>query len=158
MVRHEHGVGEEHPHSHHIQFGSVVIFFIVWGVDSFVFRISTFLEQFIPLDIRLILFFSLVSVGCILIFVGGHSIFHENKGGLVKTGLLAHTRHPLYFGVQLNFIGCFFLTMSLISLGIWIVIFILYDRIATYEEQDLERIFGEEYREYKKRVPKWIPR
>ncbi|MBA7714278.1 hypothetical protein ES703_123296 [subsurface metagenome] len=48
--------------------------------------------------------------------------------------------------------------MSLICITFWILMFILYDRMASYEEKDLEKIFSEEYAEYKKRVGKWIPR
>jgi protein-S-isoprenylcysteine O-methyltransferase Ste14 len=29
--------------------------------------------------------------------------------------------------------------------------------MVNYEEKILEDLFGEDYREYKKKVPKWIP-
>jgi len=32
------------------------------------------------------------------------------------------------------------------------------NKMASYEEKDLEKIFGNEYLEYKKNVPKWIPK
>jgi len=30
--------------------------------------------------------------------------------------------------------------------------------VPLYEERDMERRFGEEYREYCRRVPRWLPR
>ncbi len=49
-------------------------------------------------------------------------------------------------------------TMSLLALGTCVFVLLALDRIATYEERDLERLFGDSYVEYKKRVPKWFPR
>jgi protein-S-isoprenylcysteine O-methyltransferase Ste14 len=39
-----------------------------------------------------------------------------------------------------------------------ILIFIFYDFIAAYEEKLLEKKLGQDYREYKKEVPRWFPR
>ena len=48
------------------------------------------------------------------------------------------------------------------SVGLWIgfVCFLLFVRwfVQFYEEPDMERRFGEEYREYCRRVPRWFPR
>ena len=64
----------------------------------------------------------------------------------------------MYLGTLVFFLGFFFAIPSLLSLGILILFFILYDKMATYEENDLIRILGEEYVAYQKRVPKWFPR
>lgn len=48
--------------------------------------------------------------------------------------------------------------LSTISLVLWLCIFIFYNYIATYEEKRLEQIFGQDYIDYKKKVPKWLPR
>jgi len=77
---------------------------------------------------------------------------------IIDTGILAHIRHPLYLGTLLIYLGFILGTFSIISFLIFLFIIFLYNKMATYEEQDLERIFGEEYIEYKSRVPKWIPR
>jgi protein-S-isoprenylcysteine O-methyltransferase Ste14 len=48
------------------------------------------------------------------------------------------------------------------SVGLWLCFaaFIVYIRwfIRAYEEGDMERRFGGEYREYCRRVPRWWPR
>ena len=37
------------------------------------------------------------------------------------------------------------------------IIVIFYEYAATFEEKLLVKQFGQEYRDYQKRVPKWIP-
>ena len=76
---------------------------------------------------------------------------------IIETWILAHVQHPLYLGTLLIYLGFILGTFSIISFLIFLFIIFHYNKMATYEEQDLERIFGEEYLEYKSRVPKWIP-
>jgi protein-S-isoprenylcysteine O-methyltransferase Ste14 len=54
------------------------------------------------------------------------------------------------------YLGGILATFSLLTLVLWIVMVVSYDRLATYEERKLEEKFGQAYRDYKKRVPKWI--
>ena len=82
----------------------------------------------------------------------------ENKNDLITDGILRHVRNPMYFGVLLIYLAFIFLSISLISIGLWIVIIMIYDKLATFEEKQLEKLFGEKYLKYKKKVPKWIPR
>ncbi|NVM37343.1 MAG: isoprenylcysteine carboxylmethyltransferase family protein [Candidatus Lokiarchaeota archaeon] len=107
----------------------------------------------------MILFLSLLIIGLFLIFRTGHILFHKENvtSSLIKTGFFAHTRHPLYLGVLFIYLGLIFLYMSLLSIIGFIVVFILYNYIATFEENELEKMFKEEYLEYKKKGPKWIP-
>jgi len=156
---HKRGVGKEHPKSHLIQFLAGIIFFFVWILDSFVFMFSTILASYIPLFIRIILCLGFTVIGLFLIFIAGHILFHRKdvSSKLIKTGIFAHTRHPIYLGVFILYLGFIFLSMSLISIIGFIIVFILYNWIVNFEEKDLEEIFKEEYIEYKKNVPKWIP-
>jgi len=64
----------------------------------------------------------------------------------------------MYLGILLFCLGFFFISPSLLSFGVWLAFFVLYDEMATYEEKNLIRILGEEYVAYQKRVPKWFPR
>ena len=156
---HKRGVGREHTRSHLVQLLAAIIFFLIWILDSFIFMFSTVLASYIPFIIRIILFLSLLTIGLFLIFRTGHILFHKENvaSKLIKTGIFAHTRHPLYLGVLMLYLGFILLSMSLISIIGFIIAFILYNWIATFEENDLEKLFKEEYSEYKKKVPKWIP-
>ncbi len=77
---------------------------------------------------------------------------------LVTIGIFAHVRHPMYLGYILAYLGCIVGTMSLLSIIPWLLIVHLYDKMANYEEHKLEKRFGKEYLEYKRKAPKWIPR
>jgi len=57
----------------------------------------------------------------------------------------------MYLSVLLAYIALIVLTMSLVSIITWVIIFIFFNKMVTYEEQDLERIVGQEYLEYKKK-------
>lgn len=155
---HKQGPGQEHQKSHIIQLFAMIIFFIIWIIDSFIFTFSTILTGYIPIIIQIIGFISFLTLGLILSFRAGHVIFQaENSNKLITTGILSHTRHPLYLGVLIIYVGFIFLTMSLISIVGLIIAFLLYNYIASFEENELIEIFKEEYLDYKKRVPKWIP-
>jgi len=156
---HKRGVGEEHPNGHIIQLCAAIIFFLIWILDSFVFMFSIFIAKYIPFSLRIILFLCFLVLGFFLIFRSGHLLFHkeDTPSKLIKTGLYAHTRHPLYLGVLLIYLGFIIFSVSLISIVGFIIVFILYNWIATFEERDLEKLFKQEYLEYKKKVNKWIP-
>ena len=78
---------------------------------------------------------------------------------LVAIGVYRYVRNPMMIGVWCVLIGEANLFMSA-GLLIWFLIFfigsILF--VTLWEEKDLAIRFGEPYCEYKKRVPRWIPR
>jgi protein-S-isoprenylcysteine O-methyltransferase Ste14 len=78
---------------------------------------------------------------------------------LITTGLYAHLRNPMITGVVITLIGEAVCILSY-SILIWAIAFFLINDIyfLMYEEPNLERKFGEEYRQYKQKVPRWIPR
>lgn len=75
----------------------------------------------------------------------------------LDSGVYAWVRHPMYLGILLFCLGFFFLSPSLLSLGVWTVFFIIYEKMTEYEEKDLVKILGKEYTSYQNRVPKWFP-
>lgn len=157
---HEHRLGIEASHSHLKQGLSAIVFTTIWILDSLVFSFSTLLNSFVPWIIRLILFIIIIAVAFAFIRAAHNVLFRdqENKNDLITNGILGHVRNPMYFGVLLIYLACIFLSISLISIVIWIVIIVIYDRLATFEGNQLEALFGQEYIDYKGKVPKWIPR
>ena len=65
----------------------------------------------------------------------------------------------MIIGVLIVLIGESIVLMSL-NILIWAVIFFIINNLyfLIYEERDLMRKFGEVYQNYKKNVPRWIPR
>jgi len=115
---HKRGVSKEHPKGHLIQLAVGFTFFLIWILDSFIFMFSTILANYISFFIRLILFLSFLIIGFFLVFRTGHLLFHkeDTSSKLIKTGIFAHTRHPLYLGVLIVYIGFILLTISMLSI------------------------------------------
>ena len=80
-------------------------------------------------------------------------------GKLVIDGMYRYVRNPMIIGVLIVLTGESLAILSL-NVFIWTLIFFIINNIwyIFYEEPDLEKKFGDEYRKYKKSVPRWIPR
>lgn len=83
----------------------------------------------------------------------------RNVQRLVTYGIFRWVRNPLYVGNFLIWMG--FVVIS----GVWWFIPVAmllfaaeYTLIVRYEEGVLESIFGQEYIDYKKTTPRWLPR
>ena len=68
------------------------------------------------------------------------------------------SRTPMLVGVWLVLLGASLVYIS-IALGLWFAIFFSLSLvlIPVWEEPDLEKRFGDSYREYKLKTPRWIP-
>jgi protein-S-isoprenylcysteine O-methyltransferase Ste14 len=156
-------LGSEFPHCDTIQLIMIILFFVVWAIDSlsfFIFRYSTVLVGLISLPALLLPAILSLGFGLYLVAKSHKAVFGEitDQPRLIDSGVYSWVRHPMYLGILLCCLGFFFISSSLLSFGVWLAFFILYDKMATYEEKDLIRILGEEYTAYQKRVPKWFPR
>ncbi|MAO82730.1 MAG: isoprenylcysteine carboxyl methyltransferase [Myxococcales bacterium] len=86
------------------------------------------------------------------------SPLRPNKtSSLITSGIYNYTRNPMYLGLLLMLISTALFIKNFISFLIipLFVIFINKNQILP-EEQILENIFGEEYRNYTKKVKRWI--
>ncbi len=78
---------------------------------------------------------------------------------LVIQGPYIYMRNPMMAGVLLVLLGEALLFGS-VPIGVWFLFFcgLCLILIPAWEEPDLEKRFGEPYREYKSKVPRWIPK
>ena len=148
----------EHPLGDIGQIIALFVFMVVWTSDSFYFNLSTFLSNTVPVIIRLPVTLLLLTPVYYLIKSGHQVINHENRPDhVVITGAFHYIRHPLYLASLLTYLALTISTLSVLSLIVWIGIFLFHNYIATFEEKLLEVKMGESYREYKQRIGKWIP-
>ncbi|UCD85146.1 MAG: isoprenylcysteine carboxylmethyltransferase family protein [Deltaproteobacteria bacterium] len=79
---------------------------------------------------------------------------------LVNTGPYAYVRNPMMFGLFIILFGIGVLLGSVSLIIIFTPLFILINvlELKMIEEPELERRLGNEYLEYKKEVPMFIPR
>ena len=77
---------------------------------------------------------------------------------IVSSKIYSRIRHPQYFGGLLAHIGISFLLSSLFSLIFTPLVILLNVLVAWKEEKELIKEFGEEYLNYKKKVPMFFPK
>ena len=78
---------------------------------------------------------------------------------LVTAALHRYVRNPMYLGVALAIVGEAALFRSLhVLLYAGIMLTIAHVFVVLYEEPTLRRQFGESYEEYRRTVPRWVPR
>jgi protein-S-isoprenylcysteine O-methyltransferase Ste14 len=78
---------------------------------------------------------------------------------LVVSGLHRYVRNPMYLGVALVILGeaALFRAPHLAEYAV-VMLLIANMFVIFYEEPTLRRQFGESYEEYRRTVPRWIPR
>jgi protein-S-isoprenylcysteine O-methyltransferase Ste14 len=126
-------------------------------------------QDFIPDTILIKLAGGLIGLSGFLLFVYTVSLFRRIGKGtlapwqptqkLIVSGPYRYCRNPMISGVFFMLVGeCLILHST--NILIWAGIFFLIN--TTYfllkEEPDLYKRFGEDYLEYKRNVPRWIPR
>ncbi len=157
-----HGLGSEHPLCDRVQLFMLVFFFGVWGIDSlsfFLFEYSTVVFHALAFPLLLAGTIFSIIVSTFLVSKSHKAVLEQvhDPPELVISGVYGWVRHPLYFGTLLFCLAFVFVSVSLVSVAIWVAFFIFYDRMATYEERSLVEILGERYVAYQKRVSKWFP-
>jgi protein-S-isoprenylcysteine O-methyltransferase Ste14 len=91
---------------------------------------------------------------------GLKTVFGEERNELavIKTGVFSIVRHPIYLGAILLYLGFIIISLSIISLCIWLIIILFYYFISRYEEKLLIDKLGSQYEVYMNEVPMFIPR
>jgi protein-S-isoprenylcysteine O-methyltransferase Ste14 len=78
---------------------------------------------------------------------------------LVVDGLYRFVRNPMYVAIVTSLLGQAAMFRS--SAVVWyaaIVAAAFHLRVVLYEEPTLTELFGDSYTDYRRRVPRWIPR
>ena len=70
--------------------------------------------------------------------------FHDPPR-LVDSGMYSWTRHPMYLGILVFCLAFLSISFSLVSIAIWITLFICYNKVETYEEKSLTEVLGDRY-------------
>ncbi len=101
-------------------------------------------------------------VGGALIQLGWRAVYQrywsreEGERELVTDGVYGFSRHPQYAGFILMTLGLLVHWATLPLLIMWPILLIQYYRLAKSEEETMEAEFGEEYLEYKRKVPMFV--
>jgi len=108
-----------------------------------------------------------IPVGIVLLILSGYLawtglsiVFGEErqKPGVIRKSVFSVVRHPVYLSEILLYLGLLMLSMSLTAAVIWVIAIGFLHYISRHEEKLLLAHFGEEYEQYMREVPMWIPR
>lgn len=111
--------------------------------------------------------FDPLHIGSNLFIVGGFVLLAtawrvlyeaQRAGQLATTGLYARMRHPQYVGFALILIGLLLQWPTILTLAMFPVLLAMYAYLARTEETEMLARFGEEYRRYAARTPRYFPR
>jgi len=148
---------QEHPLGDSGQIALIALFIIVWIADSFILRRTTWISAFCTLWMRL--------PPALIVSLSGLALLRSHSAGYARLGVslcvagaYRRIRHPVYLSVVLIILGMALSTLSVSAFCAWISLFAFYNRIAAYEEKKLVEAFGDAYRDYMEKTPRWIPR
>lgn len=96
--------------------------------------------------------------GFYLIAAGWRTLHAAQKAGnLATTGLYAYIRHPQYVGFVLIMSGFLLQWPTLLTLAMFPVLLWMYSRLSISEERETEKMFGDAWRNYANKTPRFFP-
>jgi protein-S-isoprenylcysteine O-methyltransferase Ste14 len=96
------------------------------------------------------------TIGLLLVVLGWRRI--HGARGLVTDGLYARMRHPQYAGLLCFTGGWLVHWPTVLTLVLWPLLAAAYVRLALAEERALAAEWGDAYRAYARRTPRFVPR
>lgn len=159
-----------------VQFGLLVIFNRIYKgafkratapqpaekVDRFVvlLMIAAFIYSvFLPLEQGSVWFYigvPIYSLGLIILIIASSNFATTLLDEPVTKGIYHYSRNPMYLGMFLVFIGISIASASWVFLLISIALITLINIEVVYEERFCLEKYGDAYREYMKRAPRWL--
>ena len=82
----------------------------------------------------------------------------QRAGNLATSGVYARMRHPQYTGFILIMVGFLLQWPTLLTILMFPLLVTMYVRLAISEEREVEHQFGQAWRVYAARTPRFIPR
>ena len=124
-----------------------------------VFFIMIIYSIFIPLKPGTIWFYAGLAVyilGFIISIAALFSIAATKPGKPFTTGIYRYSRHPIALGTVLPMIGAGLASASWIFLLLSVILIVITHLLAISEESATTKKFGNAYKEYMDRTPRWI--
>ena len=133
------------------------MYLLIWYV---IFGGLSIYSVFLPLVIGTVWFYAGLSVyllGLIIITIAMMAFITTSIGKPNTTGLYRISRHPMYLGILLVYIGISLASASWVYLLLALMCLTTYrNAFAIPEERTCCERFGNAYREYMNRTPRWI--
>jgi protein-S-isoprenylcysteine O-methyltransferase Ste14 len=129
------------------------------NIYSFLFFAMVACSIFLPLKLGTVWFYAgfiIYFLGVIIETIAMLNFFTTPVDKPVNKGVYRFSRNPMYFGVFLIFVGTGIACVSWVFLLLTAVFMILSHIVVVSEERFCLQKYGNAYREYLNRVPRWI--
>ena len=131
----------------------------LYGISQFAIWISNVYSVFLPLKLNTAWFyvgFSIFLFGMILTLLAGISLDATPMDKPATKGPYRISRNPIYLGCFSIYIGAGVASASWLFLLLTLIWIVLYDVLVAPEERWCLEKYGDTYRKYMRRTPKWI--
>jgi len=95
-------------------------------------------------------------VGLVMFLAAIVNVAATPAGQVFKKGMYRYSRHPLYISVSAIFLGVGVASTSWVFMFLTAIYIILQNSQADAEERGCLNTYGEEYKEYMNRTPRWM--
>jgi protein-S-isoprenylcysteine O-methyltransferase Ste14 len=133
---------------------------IVHVITHIVIPFSTLIYSiFLPLKLGTMWFFTGLTIyllGLVMVLMSSISFSTAPLGEPLSKGVYAISRHPMYFGFFLGLVGIGIACASWVFLLCALVWIVSWHFGVIEEEHILLESYGDSYREYMNRTPRWI--
>src|SRR3989339_1070976 len=116
----------------------------------------TFSNPPIAFRVEFVLARGLALLSIFPIIYGWNHLKKNLNRGLVTNGPYAYSRNPQYVGFILFTVGMMLYWPTLITVPMGIILCIAYYMLAVKEEKEMRETFGDTYREYAHKVPRFF--
>ena len=131
----------------------LTIYFITSYFGQVMFQ-NTFLDYMTSVGMPI--GYIITGVGLLFVIAGWRPVYRSN--GIVIKGPYRLLRHPQYLGFLLITGGWLIHWPTIPTMVMWPILVFLYYNLAKKEEREMEKRFGDKYKEYKQSVPMFIPK
>lgn len=100
-----------------------------------------------------------IGYGFYLLSSAWHVLYRaQRRRTLATVGPYARIRHPQYVAFAMILLGFLLQWPTVLTLGMFPVLLLMYRRLAINEESDMRREFGATYDRYARNTPRFVPR
>ncbi len=131
----------------------------LYSISQLIFWASVIYSVFLPLKLGTVWVYAGLLVylfGMIFTTVAGMNLDNTPMKRPATEGLYRVSRNPIYLGTFLIFIGIGIACASWLFLLLMAIFIVLYDILIAPEERWCLEKYGNAYREYMNRTPRWI--
>jgi len=132
-----HDLTGEHAFTDAGQIVFALLFAAVWAADTFFLKYTTFLNQYVPLLVRIPAGIAVLCLSGLLARTGLNIVFGEvrEKPAVIRKGVFGLMRHPVYFSEVLLYAGMLIVSISLAAAAVWIAAMAFLYYVSRHEEK-----------------------